>query len=282
MKKSIKSVFALSILFFLVLVVIPGCKKSSSDPPPNPCTSKTITVTGTASPATAGQSNGSISATASGSTGFTYNINGGSFQSSGSFNNLAPATYNVVAKDADGCTGSKSFIVEQTDPCIGKTFTVSGVATQSEKCTSTGTIVLTAVGGTGLTYSINGTTYQASNTFTAVAAGNYNISAKDADGCIKTGTAVTVNAPAAGTAFTAVKAMMQTNCAVTGCHAGGTPTGGLNFTNDCTIVSSWDRIKARAIDASPSIMPPSPNTPLSATDKQKITDWITAGHGFNN
>jgi hypothetical protein len=282
MKKSIKLFFAAGILFFIILLVVPGCKKSSTSPPPNPCASKTITVSGSTNPSAAGQSNGSVTATATGSTGFTYNINGGSFQNTGSFNNLAAGTYAVIAKDADGCTGSQSFTIAQTDPCIGKIFTVSGLSTASEKCSSTGTIVVTAVGGSGLTYSINGTAYQASGTFTAVAAGTYNISAKDADGCVKAGTAVMVNAPMAGTAFTAVKTMMQTSCAVTGCHSGGNPTGGLNFTNDCTIVTSWDRIKARAIDASPSVMPPSPNTALSATDKQKITDWITAGHGYNN
>jgi hypothetical protein len=74
--------------------------------------------------------------------------------------------------------------------------------------------------------------------------------------------------------------VLQTNCATAGCHTGGSPAGGLNFTVDCTIVGSWDRIKARAVDAIPSQMPPPPNPALNAADKQKILDWITAGHRF--
>jgi hypothetical protein len=54
----------------------------------------------------------------------------------------------------------------------------------------------------------------------------------------------------------------------------------LDFTLDCTIVGSWDRIKARAVDANPSQMPPPPSAALNAADKLKITDWINAGHRF--
>ena len=46
-------------------------------------------------------------------------------------------------------------------------------------------------------YSINGTQYQQSNVFNNVAPGNYNVTVKNAAGCVSTATSVTVNAVAA-------------------------------------------------------------------------------------
>jgi uncharacterized membrane protein len=59
---------------------------------------------------------------------------------------------------------------------------------------------------------------------------------------------------------------------------------GFNFLNQCTILEQKDRIKARAVDqaGSGSQMPPPPRPSLSASDQQKITNWINAGGGFNN
>lgn len=46
---------------------------------------------------------GSIVASASGSTGFTYNLNNGAYQASGTFSALSPGTY-IRSKDLNGCT----------------------------------------------------------------------------------------------------------------------------------------------------------------------------------
>ncbi len=261
-----------------------GCLKIQTFNVVDICSTKTITVTGTvvnAGPAT-GSSNGSITASASGSTGFTYQLNGGTFQASGTFNGLTAGSYTVTAKDLDGCTKSQSFTIT-LDPCLGKTLTISAATTAHDKCSiaGTGTITITATGGTGFTYNLNGGAFQASNVFTGLSPNTYSISAKDIDGCIKTGSA-TVNEAPAGFNFSAVRAVLQANCALSGCHSGSSPTGGLNFTLDCTIVGSWDRIKARAVDGNPSFMPPPPNPQLSAADKQKILNWIAAGHRYTD
>ncbi len=260
---------------------VDGCLKTQSFTVADICTAKNITLTGTVTNAgpSAGAFNGSINATASGSTGFTYQLNSGSFQATGIFTSLAAGNYTVTAKDIDGCLKSQSFTIV-IDPCIGKTLGISAITTPSDKCANTGTITITATGSTGFTYQLNSGAFQASNIFTGLAVSSYNIAAKDVDGCIKTGTTSITEAPA-GSTFTAVKNILQSNCALSGCHSGSSPTGGLNFTLDCTIVGSWDRIKARAVDA-PTTMPPSPNPQLSAADKQKILDWINVGHQYTN
>jgi hypothetical protein len=262
---------------------IDGCIKTKQFAVADLCAAKTITVTGTVINAgpVAGVASGSINASAAGSTGFTYRLGTGAFQVSGNFTALLPGNYNVTAKDADGCTKTQSFTIAY-DPCIGKTLGISATSTASDKCagTGTGSITITGTGGTGFTYQLGTGAFQLSNIFNSVTVNTYAIAVKDGDGCVKGGS-VTVAALPAGSLFTAVKSVLQTNCALSACHSGSTPTGGLNFTDDCTIVGSWDRIKARAVDA-PTSMPPAPNPQLSATDKQKILDWINAGHNHTN
>jgi hypothetical protein len=267
----------------IIVKDVDGCLKTKSFAVADLCAAKTITVTGTAINAgpVAGIANGSINASAAGSTGFTYRLGAGAFQASGNFTALLPGNYNITAKDADGCTKIQSFTVAY-DPCIGKTLGISAASTASDKCagTGTGSVTITGTGGTGFTYQLGTGAFQLSSIFNNVTVNTYAITIKDGDGCTKSGS-VTVAALPAGSLFIAVKSVLQTNCALSGCHSGSSPTGGLNFTDDCTIVGSWDRIKARAVDA-PTSMPPAPNPQLSATDKQKILDWITAGHNHTN
>ncbi len=175
--------FALLSIFMLVQ----SCSKSVADPaapPVNPCAGKTITLTGSTTPtSTPSATNGTISATAAGSTGFTYSLNSGASQPTGSFSGLAQGTYTITAKDGAGCTGSQTFTVTAT-AC--PTITVTAVVTAATTG-ATGSITATATGSTGITYSIGtGGTFQASGTFNNLVAGSYNITAKDANGCIGT------------------------------------------------------------------------------------------------
>lgn len=88
----------------------------------------------------------------------------------------------------------------------------------------------------------------------------------------------------AGPLFIAVRTIMQSSCAVNGCHAGAVPSGGHNFSIDNTIVAQKDRIKVRAVDqaGTPNQMPQPPRAALSIADQKKITDWISAGGAITN
>jgi hypothetical protein len=162
----------------------------------NLCAGVTITVTGTTvNPTSTLTTNGSINATATGSSGFTFSVNGGAFQASGNFTNLAIGSYTVVAKDVNGCTGSAVFTLTAPNPCAGVTITVTGTTVNPTSAAATnGSITASATGSTGFTFNINGGAFQATGNFNNLAAGAYTIIAKDVNGC--TGTTVfTLTAP---------------------------------------------------------------------------------------
>jgi hypothetical protein len=281
-----KNLVSLAILMSILSGIYISCGKGGGDdytPPTNPCAGITVAVTATVTNATGAQSNGSIAAAATGGSGFTFKLGSGAFQSSGTFNNLAPGNYTITAKNSNGCEGSASFTVVATNACSGVNITVTTATATATPCTTpnNGSITVTASGSTGLTYSINGTTFQAGNVFNAVAPGNYTVTVKDANGCTQTASA-TVGAAAAGTLFAAVKQIIASNC--TGCHSGAAPAAGKDWTNDCNVVANAALIKTRAVDqaGTASQMPQPPNAALSVADRQKITDWINAGGKYTD
>lgn len=279
--------FLLALLTGFIITYTSCSSKGGGEGPTNPCNGITITVNGTVTNTSgAGQNNGSISATATGSTNFSFSINGSAFQSSGNFTSLAAGNYTITAKNGSGCTGSGMFTIANGDACAGLSFTVGGTSVNATPCLTTpnGSLTVTTSGdGTGFTYNINGGAFQSSAAFTNLAAGTYTVGAKEAGGCIKTGS-VTINPTLPGSLFSAVKTVINTNCAISGCHSGSTPAGNIDFTNECNIVANANRIKVRAVDnfGTGNQMPPPPNSGLSQNDRNAITNWVNAGGLYTN
>lgn len=71
---------------------------------------------------------------------------------------------------------------------------------------------------------------------------------------------------------THISPLIRQNCAVSGCHAG---TQSPVLTTHQQIFGTRDRIKARAVDGSPTPMPPTGLLPKEQRDK--IASWINAG-----
>lgn len=169
------------------------------------------------------------------------------------------------------------------NPCDGAGISVTATATNATPCQSpaNGTITVNASGGSGLTYSIDGTNFQTGNVFNSVPPGNRTVTVRNASGCTQTAI-VSVGSTASGALFSAVKSVLQANCV--SCHNPNTANGDMNWTSDCNIVSNSARIKARAVDAfgTASQMPPRPHPGLSADDRKKITDWIAAGGRYTD
>jgi len=179
------------------------------------------TVTATSTAAACNNVNGTITANGNGGIApLLYSRDGVNYQVSNIFSGLTAGTYTIFVKDATGCTNTVNVIVANTGaPTVTASSTVSACAS------NTGSITANASGGSpGYQYSINGSTFQASNVFTGLAAGNYVVYAKDAIGCI--GTFLIVVGNTAGPSITAVPT--ATSCSlndgsITITGSGGTP-----------------------------------------------------------
>lgn len=150
------------------------------------------TVTPAITNATCTGNNGSASLNITGSTGpYTISWNTNPVQTGTTATNLAPGNYVATITDANTC--SSSFPVT-----IGLSNSVTQAVSKTDaSCTANGSITVSASGGTGsYEYSINGgTTWQTSNTFNNVAAGNYTVLSRVTGSaiCISSSTAVTIS-----------------------------------------------------------------------------------------
>jgi hypothetical protein len=126
----------------------------------------------------------------SGTPSYSYNIDGGIFQSSNLFNNVSVGPHKISVKDAYNTITLSTVTI--TEPSA-ITFTTT-VDKPSTPTASDGIITISANGGTGTyTYSIGGNFYS-NNKFT-VAAETYTVTVMDDNGCTSDPVNVTVDAP---------------------------------------------------------------------------------------
>ncbi|MBK8566907.1 MAG: gliding motility-associated C-terminal domain-containing protein [Saprospiraceae bacterium] len=155
-------------------------------------------------------SNGSIAVSASGTAGVEYGLDSGSgivWQSASSFGNLAAGTYLVYVRNADdSCPVAYSnnpiVIAALLPPSI-----VSVSQVQPVGCNNNGSITINASGGLApLQYSITGgAPFQASNVFSNLGAGTYNLVVRNSDGtCAQTAGPFTFTQPAPPTIPTGI------------------------------------------------------------------------------
>jgi gliding motility-associated-like protein len=121
--------------------------------------------------ATCAGNNGSATLTVTGSTSpYTYSWNTTPLQTGATAINLNPGNYQCTITDANGCTSFYPVTVG-----LQNTLTMNASKTDAS-CSAGGTITVTASGGSGYEYSMNGGTgWQASNVFNNVPAGTYNV-----------------------------------------------------------------------------------------------------------
>ena len=159
----------------------------------NGCTfTTTVTVANTPGPVAlitsttntaCGASTGTITvgATTGGTAPYTYSVNGSLFTATTVYGGFAANTYTVIVKDANGCTFTTTAIVANSSGP-----TALAVTTTNAACgASTGTITIGATTG-GLapySYSVNGSAFTSTTSYTAFAAGTYTVIVKDANGC---------------------------------------------------------------------------------------------------
>lgn len=124
---------------------------------------------------------------------YTYNMNGGAYQTGNGFSNLAAGTYTFGTKDANNCTNT--VVATITEPTAPVSVLSSSVQNVSCNGGNNGQITIAGAGGTpNYTYNLNGGTYQSSGTFNNLVAGIYSINVKDAQNCL-VNTSLTVTEP---------------------------------------------------------------------------------------
>jgi hypothetical protein len=111
---------------------------------------------------------------------YTYSLDNITYQSSNIYPGLAAGPYTAYVKDSKDCVSSVAVTVTQ-----GAALTVTANKSNASTCTPDGSIQVNVSGGVyPYQYSLDaGTTYQSSNVFLGLIAGNYVVTVKDFKNC---------------------------------------------------------------------------------------------------
>lgn len=259
-----------SVLVVLLLVVVMSRCTSEQQPVPDDCIANGITlVLDGKVDANCGQTDGNIMVTASGAgENFTFTINGQAGPISGNFQNLAAGSYIIMATEAGGCTAELTVDILNADG-------VNAMAdVNASNCESpTGRIRVNATGGvTPYEFRLGDDAFGNSDTFNSLGAGEYEVTIRDANGCE---VALQVRVPSDVT-FGDVSMIIQTNCAVPGCHSGNQAP---DFRNASNITGSANRIQIRT--GARTMPPPSSGRSLTDSEIAKIACWVADGAAGN-
>ena len=170
-------------------------------------------------------SNPSGSITITTQSGVEYSVNGTGYQSSNVFSGLAPGSYTLYVRNtADNTcvTSSTSSTTINAIPTPPAAPTSASVV-QPTCSIPSGSITITTQ--SGVTYSLSGTLYQASNTFSNLAPGSYTLYVRNiADNtCVNSSTSTTtINAIPTSPAAATAASVVQPTC--------GTPSGSITIT----------------------------------------------------
>lgn len=162
--------FFLSTLTLSVLLALSSC--SNDDDSAGPCDNTDLAVT-----AIAGDF--SLEATGAGGTPpYEFSIDGATFQSTGTFTNLLVQEYTLTVRDNNECTAT--ITAAPRDGCPASDLAVTAVP---------GDLSLEAAGAGGVSpyeYSIDGTSFQPSGSFTDLTVQDYTVTVRDVVGCTAT------------------------------------------------------------------------------------------------
>ncbi|MFV5693456.1 gliding motility-associated C-terminal domain-containing protein, partial [Flavobacterium sp. LT1R49] len=197
---------------------------------------------------TCGTPSGSIAITSQ--TGVEYSLNGTTYQASNAFTGLAPNNYTLyVRKTADNTcvTSSASAITINAIPNPPVVPTTASVV-QPTCGVPSGNIVITTQ--TGAEYSLNGSVYQASNTFTGLAPNNYILYVrKTSDNtCVtSSASAITINALPIPPIVPTSASVVQPTC--------GTPSGSITISSQSGVEYSLNGTTYQVSNTFPGLAP---------------------------
>lgn len=207
--------FVLNVLYAL-LFFYGGCS-SENEPLPVDCVNSSIELSFTvAEPTSCGATDGSITVMVNGGKEpYQYSIDSKSNGANSLFMGLGAGTYVMKLIDANGCERSSSITLKP----VGSSLAFSVQTTNTNCKANTGAITINATGGSGpYSYKFNDGVASADNSFNSLSAGRYPIIVTDGSGCaitqtIKVSTNIKFSAD--------IKSIIDTNCAIAGCHFSG-------------------------------------------------------------
>lgn len=259
----------IAISLFVLVVAIISCT-SETEPAPDTCSGTISLQANVLSNTNCGQQDGSFEVIASGGTGdYSFSLNGGAAQAMGTYNNVAAGAYRVKVTDEEGCSAEITVNINNED---GVNASIANV-TNSACDETNGSIAIDATqGATPYAFKLDDGQFQASGTFSNLAPGNYAITVRDDNGC-----EVSLQAQVkSDVLFTEVKTIIQTNCAVSGCHNGSQFP---DLRVDANIASNASRIRTRT--SAQTMPPPSSGRELSAEEIANIACWVNDGADIN-
>ncbi|MES2761001.1 MAG: gliding motility-associated C-terminal domain-containing protein [Bacteroidota bacterium] len=166
-------------------------------------------IAGTTTAAGCGMTNGTynITGVTGGTSPYTYTVNGVASGTGSLTTNLAPGTYPVIVKDANGCTFNTTFAVGGTTGPTSATITTTNASCGS----ANGSATVTGVTGGAPTYSFSfdGGAFAAGTTTTGLTAGPHTIIIKDANTCTLS---VTYNILNTGSPTASVTSSLNISC----------------------------------------------------------------------
>jgi hypothetical protein len=191
-----------------------GCEKES-DPGPVDCDNNPVMLEATSvQDADCAVNNGSVEVTASGGGGtYTFRIGNQPKQTSTVFNGLAAGEHEIIAVDQNECADTLTVSVKSKS---GLTMSVESINAGCK--TPNGSLTVMAQNGTEpYQFKLAQGGFSGTNTFSALQAGEYLVVTKDASGCEVTQT-VRIKS---GVSFAgSIAGIIETKCAVSGCHNG--------------------------------------------------------------
>ncbi len=152
-------------------------------------------ITATPVATTCGANNGSItlSGPTGGTPGYTYSVDGSAFSGTTSYTGLSSGSHTIIVRDANGCTYTTTVnIAASPGPTALATTTINSTCGASNGVINIG---VTTGGSAPYTYSVNGSPFTATTSYSGFAAGTYTVIVRDANGCQFTTSATVVNTP---------------------------------------------------------------------------------------
>ncbi|MEI7726882.1 MAG: hypothetical protein WCK09_17360, partial [Bacteroidota bacterium] len=177
-----------------------GCTATSSTLVTQPANVLAAGISSQTNPSCNGGSNGVVTVTASGGTSpYTFKLNDGIAQSSGTFNNLGAGNYNILVTDANGCAYYLALELVQPTQLVAQIIGSTNVTCFNS---ANGTATVNPTGGTtDYTYTWSTSPAQTAAMATGLSQGTYTVTVSDAHSCTATASVV-ITSPSAALAIT--------------------------------------------------------------------------------